>query len=130
MALFEGYERRIDKINGVLKEYGISSVEECRDICLAKSACPACMSVCPCSMRDSNMRASSPGTGDGPELTRPSPWESPMRSRASSRRLDVEAAEPMSISFLFRCVEVHTERRFPRKQSRRIRAGGKGMCYA
>mgnify|MGYP002513869431 CR=1 FL=1 len=24
MALFEGYERRIDKINGVLKEYGIS----------------------------------------------------------------------------------------------------------
>ena len=36
MALFEGYERRIDKINGVLKEYGISSVEECRDICLAK----------------------------------------------------------------------------------------------
>ena len=36
MALFEGYERRIDKINGVLAEYGISSVEECRDICLAK----------------------------------------------------------------------------------------------
>ena len=36
MALFEGYERRIDKINGVLKEYGISSIEECRDICLAK----------------------------------------------------------------------------------------------
>ena len=32
MALFEGYERRIDKINEVLKEYGISSVEECRDI--------------------------------------------------------------------------------------------------
>ena len=36
MSLFEGYERRIDKINGVLKEYGISSVEECRDICLSK----------------------------------------------------------------------------------------------
>ena len=36
MALFEGYERRIDKINGVLKEYGISSVEECKEICLAK----------------------------------------------------------------------------------------------
>ena len=35
MALFESYERRIDKINGVLKEYGISSVEECRDICKA-----------------------------------------------------------------------------------------------
>ena len=36
MALFEGYERRIEKINGVLAEYGISSVEECRDICLEK----------------------------------------------------------------------------------------------
>ena len=36
MALFEGYERRIDKINEVLKEYGISSVEECIDICLSK----------------------------------------------------------------------------------------------
>ena len=36
MALFEGYERRIDKINGVLKEYGISSVEECREIALSK----------------------------------------------------------------------------------------------
>ena len=35
MALFESYERRIDKINGVLKEYGIASVEECRDICTA-----------------------------------------------------------------------------------------------
>ena len=33
MALFESYERRIDKINGVLSQYGISSVEECRDIC-------------------------------------------------------------------------------------------------
>ncbi len=36
MALFEGYERRIEKINKTLKEYGISSVEECRDICLEK----------------------------------------------------------------------------------------------
>jgi len=35
MALFESYERRIDKINGVLAEYGISSVEECREICKA-----------------------------------------------------------------------------------------------
>ena len=33
MALFESYERRIDKINGVLAEYGIKSVEECREIC-------------------------------------------------------------------------------------------------
>ena len=36
MALFENYERRIDKINGVLAQYGISSIEECRDITLAK----------------------------------------------------------------------------------------------
>ena len=35
MALFESYERRIDKINGVLASYGIGSVEECRDICKA-----------------------------------------------------------------------------------------------
>ena len=33
MELFESYDRRIDKILGVLKEYGIESVEECRDIC-------------------------------------------------------------------------------------------------
>ena len=35
MALFESYERRIDKINSVLSQYGIKSVEECRDICKA-----------------------------------------------------------------------------------------------
>ena len=33
MALFESYERRIGKINGVLSQYGIGSVEECREIC-------------------------------------------------------------------------------------------------
>ena len=33
MALFEGYERRIDKINGVLNGYGISSIEEAKKIC-------------------------------------------------------------------------------------------------
>ena len=33
MALFENYERRIDKINGVLVQYGIGSVEECRELC-------------------------------------------------------------------------------------------------
>jgi hypothetical protein len=32
MALFENYERRADKINAVLCEYGISSIEECKDI--------------------------------------------------------------------------------------------------
>ena len=35
MALFESYERRIDKINSVLSQYGISSVEECRELCKA-----------------------------------------------------------------------------------------------
>ena len=36
MAQFEGYERREAKILGVLKEYGISSIDECREITLAK----------------------------------------------------------------------------------------------
>ena len=40
MALFENYERRIDKINGVLAQYGLSSVEECREICKAKGFDP------------------------------------------------------------------------------------------
>ena len=34
MALFESYERRIDKINGVLNSYGIASVEEAEKIIL------------------------------------------------------------------------------------------------
>ena len=33
MATFEGYERREAKILGVLKEYGISSIDECKKIC-------------------------------------------------------------------------------------------------
>ena len=40
MALFESYERRIDKINGVLAQYGISSVEECRELCQSKGFDP------------------------------------------------------------------------------------------
>ena len=32
MALFEGYERRIDKINAVLNSYGIKDIEEARKI--------------------------------------------------------------------------------------------------
>ena len=40
MALFESYERRIDKINGVLAQYGIGSVEECRELCKAKGFDP------------------------------------------------------------------------------------------
>ncbi len=36
MALFESYERRESKILGVLKEYGIKNIEQCRDICLEK----------------------------------------------------------------------------------------------
>ena len=40
MALFENYERRIDKINGVLAQYGIGSVEECREMCKAKGFDP------------------------------------------------------------------------------------------
>ena len=40
MALFENYDRRIDKINGVLKQYGIKSVEACREMCQAKGFDP------------------------------------------------------------------------------------------
>ena len=36
MIRFEGYERRIDKINACLKEYNIASLEEARAICDAK----------------------------------------------------------------------------------------------
>ena len=40
MALFESYERRINKINETLKEYGISSVEETKAICDEKGFSP------------------------------------------------------------------------------------------
>ncbi len=40
MALFESYERRIDKINGVLAQYGLESVEKCREMCQAKGFDP------------------------------------------------------------------------------------------
>ena len=40
MALFESYERRIGKINGVLAQYGLESVEKCREICQEKGFDP------------------------------------------------------------------------------------------
>ena len=40
MALFENYDRRINKINAVLARYGIASVEECREICQARGFDP------------------------------------------------------------------------------------------
>ena len=40
MAHFEGYERREAKILAVLKEYGISSIDECKEICDAKGVNP------------------------------------------------------------------------------------------
>ena len=40
MALFENYERRIDKVNGVLAQYGLGSVEECRELCKSKGFDP------------------------------------------------------------------------------------------
>jgi hypothetical protein len=51
MALFESYERRIDQINAALGKYGISSIEEAKQICdekgidvynLVKSIQPIC----------------------------------------------------------------------------------------
>jgi len=40
MALFESYDRRIAKINQALSEYGISSIEEAKEICAAKGFDP------------------------------------------------------------------------------------------
>ncbi|MBP3413011.1 MAG: GGGtGRT protein, partial [Oscillospiraceae bacterium] len=36
MALFEGYERRIDTINKYLAEYGFASLEEAKELTLSK----------------------------------------------------------------------------------------------
>ncbi|MBP5342873.1 GGGtGRT protein [bacterium] len=40
MALFESYERRVDKINNVIKQYGLNSIEECRELCKTKGFDP------------------------------------------------------------------------------------------
>ena len=40
MALFESYERRIDKINAVLAQYGINGLDEAKAICDAKGIDP------------------------------------------------------------------------------------------
>ena len=40
MAKFEGYERREAKILEALKEYGINSIDECKEICDAKGIDP------------------------------------------------------------------------------------------
>ena len=36
MQQFEGYERRIDKINGVLAQYGLKDLDEAKALCLSK----------------------------------------------------------------------------------------------
>lgn len=36
MAKFEGQERRMPKIEACLKEYGMTSLEDARDVCLSK----------------------------------------------------------------------------------------------
>ena len=41
MAQFEGYERRIDKINAFLAEHGFKSLDEARELCLSKGIDPA-----------------------------------------------------------------------------------------
>ena len=40
MALFESYDRREKQILDVIKQYGINSIEECREICQAKGFAP------------------------------------------------------------------------------------------
>ena len=36
MVTFEGYERRIDKINACMKKYGIKDLEDAKAICASK----------------------------------------------------------------------------------------------
>lgn len=43
MALFESYERRIDKVNAALNEYGIASLDEAKQICADKGIDPYAM---------------------------------------------------------------------------------------
>ena len=43
MALFESYDRRIEHINAVLKEYGINGIEDAKAICDAKGIDPYTM---------------------------------------------------------------------------------------
>ena len=43
MALFESYERRIDKINAVLAQYGINGIEDAKATCDAKGIDPYTM---------------------------------------------------------------------------------------
>ena len=43
MALFESYDRRIDHINAVLKEYGINGIEDAKAICDAEGIDPYTM---------------------------------------------------------------------------------------
>ena len=38
--LFESYDRRIDKINAVLAQYGINGIEDAKAICEAKGIDP------------------------------------------------------------------------------------------
>jgi hypothetical protein len=40
MALFENYDRRVGQINETLKKYGISSIEEAKQVCDAKGVDP------------------------------------------------------------------------------------------
>ncbi len=40
MALFESYDRRIEKISSVLKQYGIKDIEEAKAICTARGIDP------------------------------------------------------------------------------------------
>ena len=40
MSLFEGYERRIDQINEVCKQYGLASIEDAKKVCDEKGINP------------------------------------------------------------------------------------------
>ena len=51
MALFESYERRLPKIQAVLAQYGMKSIEEAKDLCASKgldpyTVCKGIQSIC------------------------------------------------------------------------------------
>ena len=48
MALFEGYERRIDRISEVLKKHNIASLDEAKKLCTDKGIDVAAISAHMC----------------------------------------------------------------------------------
>ena len=104
MALFESYERRINKINGVLAQYGISSVEECREICKAKGFAAAIRRFLETQYRFS-------GTAD--IFQRPPADNDPSYGSARLRRAPQELLTPVAMTPAARSNRLTSARRKP-----------------